>query len=426
MRFSYVALLLWVMASFLLLTGYARPSTVFVSSDPGDDLFASKLESKVGRLLVKHCGLGAVAQGHSIIYVLDYNAFSNASQSCGSWPAGLGRRLLGLARNGSTVVLGYNTLRLIARFEPSILSSLGISPADSSSPGMLYVEVSSWLTDRDAAERLVYDASSYHRLVVLDHVGWRILARFSDGLPAIVEIGIGKGRLVLVFFNPVWPAINGDKSYLDLIVALHLYLLSEPVVPYDAGVLVAGVVMASLALTSSQRSDEIARRLSKPVIVITVILGYRISRENPLSHPLRVKILELANEKPFIKVGDVIELGAKRQTAIWHLEVLVSARLLSSMRILGKRIYYKPERWREALLAFLLESKHRREILREISRAPRSITWLAERLGISKSTVKHHIDLLAEVGIVTRLGQGYTVAEWVKPVLRRLLSGDKE
>lgn len=425
MASRYAVLLVLAIAPSLILVGYTRLSTVFVSSDPGDDLFASKLESKVGKLLVKHCDPGTVAQGHNIIYVLDYNAFSNASHSCGSWPVGLGHFLLNLARNGSTVVLGYNTLRLIARFEPGVLSSLGISPIDSSSPGMLYIDVSSQLTDKGAERRLLYDASSYHRLVVLDHVGWRTLARFSDGLPAIAETRLGKGRIVLVFFNPVWPAISGDKSYLDLIVALHLYLLSEPTVPYGVGMLVASVAVASLVVTSSQRSDELARRLGKPVIVIIVTLGYRVSRENPLHHPLRVKILELANEKPFIRVGDVIELGVKRQTAIWHLEVLVSAGLLSSTRILGKRIYYKPERWREALLAFLLESKHRREILREISEAPRSITWLAERLGISKSTVKHHIDLLAEMEIVTRLGQGYTVAEWVKPVLRRLLSGDR-
>jgi len=181
-------------------------TTLFISSDPGDDLFASMLAERVPGVVVLRCApVSNLNASGSVVYVLDYNLNPNGSEWCSSWPSNFGSRLLEMARRGSIVVLGYNTLRLISIFEPDALSFLGLAFVDDSRPVALYVEVSDVLRGVGAPGRLLYDVSVYRRVEAIPISDWRVLARFSDGVPAIVETRIGDGRVILLLFNPVWP-----------------------------------------------------------------------------------------------------------------------------------------------------------------------------------------------------------------------------
>jgi len=421
----FLALLLYSITVLQPTSSENQSTTFFISSDPGDDLFASMFAEIVPGVVVSHCTIGSnYSVSGSIIYVLDYNLNPDDSKGCNSWPQGLGSMLLELARRGSTVVLGYNTLRLISVFEPGVLSSLGLVFLDDSKPALLYIETTGSIRSVSAPEKIPYDVSIYHRVKAVPYSDWSILARFSDGAPAIVEAKIGGGRVILIFFNPVWPVMDGEKSFVDLLVALHRYIAPGPVTYiqpiYIAVASVTAIATAGLAISASQqKGDDVVRRVGKVVIV----LGLKFSLVDPLRNPVREQIYRLAEEKPYITVRDVVALGVKRTPALWHLEVLVNAGLLASKNVLGKTIYFKPGRQREALVALALESKHRRRILYELLKGTHTITWLSKALSLSKSTVKHHIDAMLQLGIVEDSGVGYTVSEWARPVLQRLLTG---
>jgi len=419
---SVLALLFYSISTLQPISSENQPSTFFVSSDPGDDLFASMFAEMVPGAVVSRCNFASnYSDSASIIYVLDYNLNPDDSKGCNSWPQGLGSMLLELAKEGSSVVLGYNTLRTISIFEPGLLSSLGLVFLDDSKPTPLYIETAESIRSAGAPEKVPYDVSLYHRVKAVPHSDWTILARFSDGAPAIVEERIGGGRVILVLFNPVWPAINGEKSYVDLFVALHRYIASgqgtyiQPI--YIAAASVMAGATASLAIsTSQQKSDDVVRRVGK----VFIVLGLKSSLVDPLRNPIREQIYRLAEEKPYITNKDIVALGVKRTPALWHLEVLVSAGLLASKKVFGKTIYFKPGKQREALIALALESEHRRKILHELLEETHTITWLSKALSLSKSTVKHHIDVMLQLGIVEDKGVGYKVSEWAGQTLLQL------
>jgi len=419
-------------ATMLQSVSAGTPTTaLFISSDPGDDLFASMFAERAPGVAVLRCALGSnLSASGSVVYVLDYNLNSDGSGWCSSWPPEFGYMLLDMARRGSTVVLGYNTLRLISVFEPGVLSSLGFVFVDDSRPVALYVEASDVLRGVGAPEKVLYDVGVYRRAEAAPISGWRVLARFSDGAPAIVEARVGGGRIILLLFNPVWPAVNGEEAYVDLVAALHRYVTSgpgsnaQPMYIAAAAAAIAAAVVASASSASPQRGDEILRRIDKPVAVV-VVLGYKLARVDPLKHPVREQIYRLAEEKPYVTVEDVMALGVNRTPALWHLEILVSAGLLASEKVLGKTIYFKPEKRREAVVALVLESEHRRKILLELLEETRTLTWLAKALGISKSTVKHHLDAMIQIGVVETNGVGYTVSEWAKQIIRQMLAEAK-
>ena len=50
---------------------------------------------------------------------------------------------------------------------------------------------------------------------------------------------------------------------------------------------------------------------------------------------------------------------------------------------------------------------NRIRILRELSDRPRNANRLAEELHLDYKTVRHHLDLLEENGVVTTMGDGY-------------------
>jgi DNA-binding transcriptional ArsR family regulator len=391
-----------------------KPKALFIVSDEGDKIFLKKLGL---RMDIAQCMPSGNISGYDIVFVLDYNI---GDRGCREFPRGLFKDLLSAARGGATIIVGFNTLRMIMAYEPQAVRDLGIA-ALLDDKGTHNIFIVSSLTEKGAPGTLVYDSSRYYRFVALPHSGWRILARFDDNAPAIVEQRVGRGRLVIMFFNPVWPSLEGYKGYSRLVRALYSYYAGSTGPPVQGVVAVAaltGITMASsLAL---QRSDEAARRAGKPVITVAALLAHRVRREKLHEHPVRRRILELLETKPYITVQDLLAQGVKRSTAIWHLELLVSLGVLSARRIAGKTIYYRRERYREAILAFLMESEHRRRIIEELAMGVYTLSKLAERLGLNRSTVKHHIDLLLALGIIRDVGSGYTVSDWVRGLLGKI------
>lgn len=354
--------------------------------------------------------------GYSIVYVLDYNTVA-----CGGWPRSLGEKLLELAENGATVVLGYNTLRFMGLYEPTTLKKLGLV-LERVDTGTEIIRVTQELRLYGAPTSLEYDSEFYHRFYAIKQTNWRVLALFSDNSPAIAVMPFGHGRIVLLFFNPVWPAVNGQREYLDLVKAIHGYITGtgQPV-PLAVAATATVVAVATSAVVYTTGSLEYAeralRRAVRPGVAIA-ILAHRVRGRDATKHPVRAKILELAEKNSYVTIDMVTrELAIKRTTAIWHLTLLTDVGLLATSKVLNKQIYYKKGRRREAILAFLLEAAPRRRIVFKLLQGPYSISQLARNLNMSKSTIKHHIDVLRLYGIVEEAGYGYKLADWARNLL---------
>ncbi len=97
-----------------------------------------------------------------------------------------------------------------------------------------------------------------------------------------------------------------------------------------------------------------------------------------------------------------------RTNARWHLNVLKRAGLLDETTIQNTTIYHPPgrENRQKAVRAFLLENKIRREIYNLLIRGGKSISDIARTLGLSKSTVHHHVSVLREYGGVVGNEEG--------------------
>ncbi|WP_058370721.1 ArsR family transcriptional regulator [Pyrodictium occultum] len=390
----------------------AGQGAVFLASDRGDLLF---LEELGAGFTPAKCVLPDTVPGY--VYVLDYNA-----PSCGGWPRGLGERLLELAEKGATVVLGYNTLRAISVYEPGVLARVGLVAKDEGS-GVHAIHASLGLQLHGAPASIVYKTWKYRRFRVLPQAGWRVLARFSDGDPAIVAMHYGRGRLVLLFFNPVWPTIDGEKGFTRLVRALHSYLAGGLGTALAAAAVAAALsAAAAQSSSSSSRGERMLRHLMRPWAAVAV-LAHRIRGADAAKHPVRAKILELAERRGYVTLGMVVrELGLKRTPALWHLTLLVDAGLLETRRVLNTQIYYRRGRAVEAVLAFLLEAEPRRRIAEALLQSPASISQLARALGMSKSTVKHHIDVLRVHNVVEEAGYGYRLSDWALRLVPRLLA----
>jgi DNA-binding transcriptional ArsR family regulator len=403
-----IALLVHVCAS---VASAHQPSVLFVVSDRGDVMFLHSLGLAAD---IAVCSLPAGHRSYDVIFVLDYNT---GGMACSKWPHGGARSLLRAARNGSVVIIGLNTLKTIALQEPSMLRSMGLVWA-LAGQGHRTIQPIAGLVALGAPESLAYDAARYKRLLVLPHSDWRVLSWFDDGFPAIVEQRVGRGRIVFIFFNPVWPGVRGQREYILLTRALYSYYSLAHGAPVLQAAAAAAVATAAATSAAVQRSDEAARRAVKPLTAVS-LLAHRVRKEKLHEHPVRQKILRLLEEKPYITIQDLAHLGIKRPTAIWHLELMVSLGVLSMKKVAGKTIYYKSGRDREALLAFLMESRHRQMIIERLAQRAYTLSKLAEVLSINKSTAKHHVDLLLSLGVVEDRGYGYTLSSWARDVLER-------
>lgn len=354
---------------------------------------------------------------YGVVYVLDYNTVA-----CGGWPRSLGERLLELAENGATVVLGYNTLRFMGLYEPTTLEKLGLV-LEEVDAGTETIRVTQGLRLHGAPASLEYDSGCYHRFYAIKQANWRVLASFSDNSPAIAVMPFGRGRLVLLFFNPVWPTVNGQREYLDLVRAIHEYITGagRPVLPIVAAAATVAASAAAYTTSSLERAERALRRAVRPGVAIA-ILAHRVRGRDAAEHPVRAKILELVERNGYVTLDMVTrELAIKRTSAVWHLTLLTSVGLLATSKVLNKQIYYKKSQMREAILAFLLEAAPRRRIAFKLLQGPYSISQLARSLNMSKSTIKHHIDALRLYGIVEEAGYGYRLADWARSFLLRLL-----
>lgn len=324
-----------------------------------------------------------------VILAIDLNyGFMNES-SRETLPA-----LLKEAQKGKTVIVGLNTLRSLTVEAPTTLRLLGIS-VNFTTAGIVEVKPKNGFKFKAFG----YDSDVYgvamikapHEKVIIN----------SSGIPVLVEIPVGKGKLVVLTINPsAYYLDTKNPAVVDFIVAVIEYYSKEGL-PLTAAA--AAVILSAGAAYATFSNNPHAEKFRRWIKWIPLAIGrFMIPPEKVLKNKTRESIYRYIEAKGYSTVVDVAStFSISRTNARWHLNVLKRAGLLDETTIQNTTIYHPPgrENRQKAVRAFLLENKIRREIYNLLIRG-KSISDIARTLGLSKSTVHHHVSVLREYGVV--------------------------
>lgn len=131
----------------------------------------------------------------------------------------------------------------------------------------------------------------------------------------------------------------------------------------------------------------------------------KVGRSNILKNSCREKIFDLIRSRPGIYFSEISrETGINRGTARYHVDILEKENLIVSYNTKGKvRFFMKNSTYdeKEMKLISILKNDISRKIICEILRCqPVNNNSLAEKLGVSASTVSWHVKYLKEQGII--------------------------
>jgi len=191
-------------------------------------------------------------------------------------------------------------------------------------------------------------------------------------------------------------------------IAIGAVLIGAALVARNAGTAAAlsalgGSGGSLLATLVSVLRDWAARILG--------LFGYkRYSDDDPLEHETRERLYECIRDSPGVYLSELTEqTGLQMGTARYHLRILEFENLVTSEEIRGRRRYVPVDtEWAE--LAAALHDETTARIIESLADdGPDSVSGLAERLDRDPSTITHHLDRLAEDGIVERERDGRSV-----------------
>lgn len=151
-----------------------------------------------------------------------------------------------------------------------------------------------------------------------------------------------------------------------------------------------------------------------------VLLGYsRHANAEPLANEVRRRVNERVRATPGAHIADIVEAtDVSRSTVRYHLDVLEAAGLITGEMIRGKHRYGPAGE--DLSTAAALYDGPAREVLDGVGRyEPVSVTGLADAVDRAPSTVSHHLDRLAEVGLLERERAGGQVVVRLLPEARQ-------
>lgn len=147
------------------------------------------------------------------------------------------------------------------------------------------------------------------------------------------------------------------------------------------------------------------------------LFGYqRYDDSSPLDHEGRRRLAEAVRADPGVHLSAVSDrVNLPLSTARYHLRILEHEGLVRGVKLRGKRRYFPPDVEAEALVASLADEATANVLRSLVDAGPASVSELAERLDRDPSTVSHHLDRLADEGLVDRERAGRAVVSSATP-----------
>ena len=387
-----------ILLSLLILTlGHAMSLTPHASEFPKTILLISTSESLSSTLSYLGYRVSSVkcnlpGQIHAdIVVIAGFNPKDCTSQPP---PNELEDWVAGFAGSGKTVIVDETGLRYMASDDGVSLGFQLIQPNIASQVPGSATPIETWNPPSDAVMLNVSDMEVYE----VDRGGKIFVVKANL---ATLDSG-----LVLELLSMV----NGQQEHAGG------GFMGSPLSPGNAIILFGLLSVGSLAILVQpvrMRLGRIVRKGEDSIVKLLVILFPRIIGEEVLKHPSRQKIIEYLSSKPYTTVKELSSaLKASRASTIWHLSILEREGHVRSVDVAGSTIYYKRGRRREALRSYLESHPARAKIIMELSkRGLAGVSELASAVGLSKSTVKHHLDVMVRYGIVVREGGRYKLRD---------------
>jgi DNA-binding transcriptional ArsR family regulator len=180
---------------------------------------------------------------------------------------------------------------------------------------------------------LVVLATNISRVEYNDLVGY--LSRFN-GLVASTDVVSSKGALNS---SDLWSyCLHGDQEALERVANGIIESVktqqSTTVLAPTMGLLALAIVAAIVFIASSWDDiKDFIRRIKIPLpLIIPIILRQKVSVEDALNHPFRLKIYELVRSNGAVPFSKVLELGGKAEVE-WHTFILTRTGLVTELKI---------------------------------------------------------------------------------------------
>lgn len=156
---------------------------------------------------------------------------------------------------------------------------------------------------------------------------------------------------------------------------------------------------------------------------LLALFGYERYAGDPLDHDLRARINEAIRGDPGIHLSAVAETAdAPLGTVRYHLKRLEAEGLIESETSDGRRRYVPAGADLDALETALRDDAPRAVLEALFEGGPASTTELADRIDRDPSTATHHVERLAEAGLVERERDGRAVESRLSDGVRAALA----
>jgi len=203
---------------------------------------------------------------------------------------------------------------------------------------------------------------------------------------------------------------------------LGAVLVGTALLAREAG---AAAVLSSAAGSSGSLLGAIVSLLRTWGHRLLLLLGYkRYSDDDPLEHETRKRLYDHIRSSPGTYLAELgEETGVEMGTVRYHLRILEFENLVSQETIRGHRRYF-PAGTDWAELEAARNDDATAAILAALQRdGPDSVSGLAETLDRDPSTVSHHLDRLADDGVIERERDGRAVLNRLTTRAQQALSG---
>lgn len=145
----------------------------------------------------------------------------------------------------------------------------------------------------------------------------------------------------------------------------------------------------------------------------------------PLDHPTRRDLHDAVESSPGVCLTDLAKMAdVPLSTARHHVRVLTDENLLVTVKQLGKRRYF-PQHEEHLTLTAALSEPPKAAVLHALAiNGEVHGDELAEELDRDPSTITHHLQTLADAGLVERRKRGRAVVNRLAPFVQRIIDPD--
>lgn len=183
----------------------------------------------------------------------------------------------------------------------------------------------------------------------------------------------------------------------------------------------------SLARTARWSVERAARGVTDRWWRLVGLAGYvKWAGEEPLEHDTRAALYDHVQDEPGTYLSAFEDaVDASLASSRYHLDILEREGLVASEKIRGKRRYY-PVGAEPDALGVALDEDTPGALLEALAEGPDTVSELADAVDRHPSTVTHHLDRLAEEGLVERERDGEAVVNRLTPGVAQVLADGPE